>query len=51
MISRPTTSFCWFPPDRAVAGTSTLGVFTANLRTISSVCLRDPFLSIQIPLA
>ena len=28
--SRPTSSFCWLPPDRANAGTISLGVRTSN---------------------
>ena len=38
--SRPTTSFCWFPPDSAAAGTSTPGVRTSNSATMRSVSRR-----------
>ena len=38
--SRPTTSFCWFPPESAAAGTSTPGVRTSNSATMRSVSRR-----------
>ena len=34
--SRPTTNFCWLPPERAVAKVLVFGVFTSNNEIIFS---------------
>ena len=34
--SRPTTNFCWFPPERAVAKVFVPGVLTSNNEIIFS---------------
>ena len=50
LISRPTISFCWLPPESDAASTSMPGVRTSYSRTIRSVSLRAPARSIQTPL-
>ena len=47
LISRPTISFCWLPPDSARASTSGPGVRTSYSLMIRSVSLRAKPLSIS----
>ena len=49
LISRPTMSFCWLPPDSEAARTSMPGVRTSYSSTIRWVSLRAPARSIQTP--
>ncbi len=50
LISRPTMSFCWLPPDSEAARTSMPGVRTSYASTMRSVSLRAPARSIHGPL-
>ena len=50
LISRPTISFCWLPPDSDEASTSMPGVRTSYWSTIRWVSLRAPDRSIHGPL-
>ena len=50
IISLPTISFCWLPPDSAKAATSGPGVRTSNSSMISSVRCRDaPPIDEEVP--
>ncbi|CAM5669941.1 hypothetical protein SGLAM104S_02438 [Streptomyces glaucescens] len=51
LISRPTISFCWLPPDREAAVTSMPGVRTSYSVTIRRVSAWAAFGSSQTPLA
>ena len=48
--SRPTSSFCWFPPESAKAGTISLGVSTSKRSMISRQSALAAFVSISGPL-
>jgi hypothetical protein len=49
LISRPTTNFCWFPPESEEAVTSMPGVRTSKVATIRLVSSRAPLRSIHGP--
>ena len=51
LISRPTISFCWLPPDSARASVSMPGVRTSYSSTMRSVSSRAPPRSIHGPRA
>lgn len=50
LISRPTISFCWLPPESEAAVTSMPGVRTSYSRTIRSVSARAALRSRNAPL-
>ncbi|CAM5608437.1 hypothetical protein STENM223S_09526 [Streptomyces tendae] len=50
LISRPTISFCWLPPEREAAVTSMPGVRTSYVSTMRRVSCWAFFRSSQTPL-